>query len=202
MTGVAALILAAGTASRYRAADPSVPTKLVVPFEGVPLVRRAAIAALASRARPVLAVTGHAEPAVRDALAGLDLQFIHNPAYATGLASSLRVGLAALPAEVSGALVLLGDMPGVAAGLLDGLIAAFVAHPAAEAVVPVHAGRRGNPALLGRALFTPARGLTGDEGARRLLARADVVEVEADAAAALDVDEPAAVLRQAGRRVP
>ena len=195
MTRVAALILAAGTASRYRAADPSVPTKLVVPYDGVPLVRRAAMAALASRARSVVVVTGHAEEAVRKALAGLDLAFTHNADYATGLASSLRAGLIALPHDVAGALVLLGDMPGVTGDLLDRLIAAFETDPGADAVVPVHVGRRGNPALLARALFEPAARLTGDEGARRLLAGARALEVEAGVAAALDVDEPTALSR-------
>ena len=193
MTQVAALILAAGTASRYRSVDPSVPTKLVATYEGVPLVRRAALAALASRAQPTVVVTGYAEASVRAALAGLDLAFVHNNAYATGLASSLRAGLEALPGDASAALVLLGDMPAVTEDLLDRLIAAHDADPAAEAVVPVHAGRRGNPALLGRGLFERARALAGDEGARRLLARARVVEIEAGEAAALDVDDPAAL---------
>lgn len=187
---VAALLLAAGTSSRYRAADPSVATKLVAPHRGVPLVRRAALAALASRAGPVLAVTGFAEAEVRAALDGLALRFVHNPDFASGLASSLRIGLCALPNDSDGALVLLGDMPGVAAPLLDRLIAAFAGDPAAEAAVPVCAGRRGNPALLGRGLFPAALRLGGDEGARRLLAGARVAEVEAGEGALLDVDEP------------
>ena len=191
---VAALILAAGTSSRYRAADPSVATKLVAHLDGVPLVRRVAEAALSSGARPVVAVTGHAAAEVRAALDGCAVTFTQNADYASGLASSLRAGLAALPPDVAGALVLLGDMPGVTAPLLDRLIAAFAADPGAEAVVPVHAGRRGNPALLGRALFAAAAALTGDEGARRLLALARVVEVEIDdEAVLLDVDEPAAL---------
>ncbi len=193
---IAALLLAAGTASRYRAADPSVATKLVALLGGVPLVRRVAEAALASRAGPIVAITGHASAHVRAALDGCALTFAHNADHASGLASSLRTGLAALPAGSAGALVLLGDMPGVTAPLLDRLIAAFEAGDGADAAVPVHEGRRGNPALLGRALFAPAALLTGDEGARRLLARARVVEVPIDdEAVLLDVDEPEALLR-------
>lgn len=190
---VAAVVLAAGTASRYRAADPGVATKLVAPYGGVPLVRRAVAAALASRARPVVVVTGHAEAEVRAALDGCPVGFAHNADYASGLASSLRTGILALPPGAAGALALLGDMPEVAAPLLDRLIAAFEAEPAADAAVPVHGGRRGNPALLGRSLFAPALALAGDEGARRLLARARVVEVAVDDdGVLLDVDEPAA----------
>lgn len=191
---IAAVLLAAGLSSRYRALDPSVATKLVAELDGVPLVRRAAEAALASRAAPLVVVTGHAEAEVRAALGGLAVAFVFNPDHASGLASSLRAGLAALPAEADGALVLLGDMPGVTAPLLDRLIVAYAGDGAAEAVVPVHRGRRGNPALLGRALFGPALALRGDEGARRLLDRARVVEEEVDDAGVLrDVDEPAAL---------
>ena len=198
---IAALILAAGTASRYRAADPSVATKLVARLDGVPLVRRVAEAAVQSRADPCVVVTGHAAAEVRAALDGCAVDFAHNPDYATGLASSLRAGLLALPPEASGVLVLLGDMPEVTAPLLDRLIAAFAADAEAEAAVPVHGGRRGNPALLGRALIDRAGTLTGDEGARRLLARARAVEVPVDDdAVLLDVDEPGALHAVTGRQ--
>ncbi|MGI3903228.1 MAG: nucleotidyltransferase family protein [Janthinobacterium lividum] len=188
---IAAIVLAAGTASRYRAADPSMPTKLVAKLDGVPLVRLVAESAVASRAAPVVAVTGHAEDAVRSALDGLPLTFVSNVDFASGMASSLRAGLAALPPDCNGALVLLADMPGVTAALLDLLIHTFEAGDGAEAVVPVHGGRRGNPALLGRALFAAALRLTGDEGARRLLAQARVVELPLESdAVLLDIDEP------------
>lgn len=195
MTRVGAVLLAAGMASRFRAADPSLSTKLVARVGGVPLVRRVADAALASRAAPLVVVTGHAAPEVLAALDGVPLVRAHNPDYAGGMASSLRTGLAALPEGTEGALVLLGDMPGVTAALLDRLLAAFAAAPGCDAVVPVSAGRRGNPALLARGLFAAAMRLEGDEGARRLLARGRVVEVPCeDAAVLLDVDTPASLL--------
>ncbi len=198
---IAAILLAAGTASRYRTADPSVATKLVARLGGVPLVRLAAEAALASRATPVVVVTGHAEAEVRSALDGLMLTVVSNADFASGMASSLHAGLAALPPDCDGALVLLADMPGVTATVLDALIEAFEAADQAEAVVPVHGGRRGNPALLGRALFAAAMTLTGDEGARRLLARARVVEVPLGSdAVLLDIDEPGMLPLAAGSR--
>ena len=191
---IAAIVLAAGIASRYRAADPAIATKLIAELDGVPLVRHVAMAALGGSARPVLVVTGHAAEAVAVALDGLDVRLVPNPDFAGGLATSLKAGVAALPATVLGVLVLLGDMPGVGPALLDRLIAAFEAHPETEAVVPVHRGRRGNPVLLARALFGAVHGLDGDEGARRLLADARVCEIEiADPAVVIDIDEPAAL---------
>ena len=201
MTRVAAVLLAAGLGSRYRAADPSLPTKLVARVGGVPIVRRAAEAALASRAGPLVVVTGHAAAAVLAALAGLPLTVAHNPDYAGGMASSLRIGLAALPGGVDGALILLGDMPSITASVLDRLIAAFAEDREVEAVVPVREGRRGNPALLGRGLFGAAMALEGDAGARRLLAGGRIREVPIDdAAVLLDVDDPEALsaLRETG----
>ena len=198
MSDVAAIILAAGAASRFRAAagEAGPATKLVALLDGKPLVRRVAEAALASRAGPVIVVTGHARVEVEAALAGLPLTFAHNADFAAGLASSLRVGVAALPASCQGALVLLGDMPRVSSALINTLILARVANPGAKAIVPVYKGVRGNPALIARDLFGSVTTLAGDVGARALLATAgqDVVEVAVeDAAVTFDVDTPDAL---------
>jgi molybdenum cofactor cytidylyltransferase len=195
MTEVAAILLAAGAASRFRAAGGVEASKLVANFRGEPLVRSGASAALSSRAKkPLIVVTGHACDEIEAALSGIDATFVHNPDYASGLSSSLKVGVAALPESAGGALILLGDMPSVSAKLLDRLIAAFAGRPEALAVIPVLGGERGNPALLSRALFAKVAMLEGDEGARRLLRQANpqhIVEVELDdAAIALDVDTP------------
>ena len=99
--------------------------KLLADVGGTPMVRRVTQAALASTARPVLVVTGHQAAEVSAALAGLDVTLVANPDYATGLASSLKAGIRALPAGCDGALILLGDMPRIAPGHLDTLIAAF-----------------------------------------------------------------------------
>jgi molybdenum cofactor cytidylyltransferase len=194
MVEVAAILLAAGASSRFKAAGGGNATKLAAPLAGKPLVRHAAEAALASATRPIIVVTGHDRTLVEAALAALDLRFVHNSVYRRGLSSSLQAGVAALPASVAGALVLLGDMPGVTAALLDGLIAAFERRPEVFAVAPIVEGRRGNPALLARALFPSVAALAGDEGARKLLDNAapdKMVTVEISGPASiLDVDTP------------
>lgn len=192
MTATAALVLAAGASTRYRNAGGRCETKLVDIFRGEPMVRHAVRAALGASCTPVLVVTGHAYEAVEAALAGLPVRFLHNPGFATGLASSLRVGLEALGAAEA-AVVLLGDMPLVESGTVRRLIKGAADDPLAQAVVPVAGGVRGNPVLLRRSLFGAAARLTGDEGARRLLrdpalALAEVAMVEAGVR--VDVDEP------------
>jgi molybdenum cofactor cytidylyltransferase len=206
---VGAIVLAAGQSSRFRAAGGSAMTKLVETLGDKPIVRMAAEAALASRARPVIVVTGHARSAVEAALAGLDLETAYNPEFSSGLASSLRVGLSAMPADIAGALLLLGDMPWVEPELIDALIDAFLAKKGALAAAPSSAGRRGNPVLLGRGMFEAAMRLMGDEGARRLigaLGARELVEVEApNAGVIVDIDTPsdlATARRQVSRRNP
>lgn len=197
MGEIGAIILAAGRASRFGAgADDS---KVLARLDGKPLVRHVAEAALASRARPVVVVIGHAGAGVRAALDGLDATIVDNPHAASGMAGSLKAGVAALPADCAGALILLADMPRVRARTLDALIAAYAAGDRRpDAVAPVFAGRRGNPVLLGRALFGAVAGLEGDVGARALLAEADVREIEVDdPGVSIDIDTRAA-LRAAG----
>jgi molybdenum cofactor cytidylyltransferase len=195
VTRVGAVVLAAGQSSRFRAAGGLATTKLIEKLDGRPIVRMAAEAALASRARPVIVVTGHARTSVEAALAGLEVEFVHNTEFSSGLASSLQVGLSAIPADAAGALVLLGDMPRIEGQLIDALLDAFLAKECALAAAPTRRGRRGNPVLLGRGLFEAAMRLRGDEGARRLvgaLSAAELVEVEApDAGVSVDIDTPA-----------
>lgn len=188
---VAAVILAAGLGSRFGAGP-----KMLAPYAGTPMVRRAAEAALASRARPVVAVLGAQAEAVRAALAGLDLTTVGNPDPAAGLSTSLRAGLAALPSGIQAAVVMLGDMPRIGSSHVDALIAAYAAvAPRPAAVVPVSGGRRGNPVLLdlGRLADDLAR-LGGDRGAGPILkGRGDVLEIEADPGVLFDVDTPEAL---------
>jgi molybdenum cofactor cytidylyltransferase len=195
MTRVGAVILAAGQSSRFRAGGGSDPTKLVAKLDGKPIVRRVVEAALAAKARPIVVVTGYARDSVEAAIADLEIGLAFNPKFASGLASSLSVGLSAMPRDVLGALVLLGDMPQVRAPLIDALIDAFLARKDALAAVPLREGQRGNPVLLSQKLFERAMRLTGDEGARRLigaLSASELVEVEAqDAGATFDIDTPA-----------
>lgn len=188
----AALILAAGRSTRFSGSGP---TKLVAEFCGKPLVRHVAEAALSSSARPVVVVTGHARAEVEAALAGLDVQYAHNADYGSGLSGSLKRGLAALPPEAAGAVILLADMPLVSAALIDRLALAFLQAatrtPPPLAAVPFSKGARGNPVLLGRALFPAVAALEGDRGARALIeaAGARVLRVEAaEEGALIDID--------------
>ncbi len=195
MTNIAAIVLAAGKASRFRQADPTSATKVVASYQGEPLVRHVARAALAAGVTPVIVVTGCEAESVERALAGIAVSFAHNSDFETGMASSIIAGVSALPATVDAAFVMLGDMPLVSASLLSELMHALSDNPDAAAIVPVYEGVRGNPVLLTRSALDRARHLQGDEGARRMLRdpALKIVEVAADISASLDVDTPDAL---------
>jgi molybdenum cofactor cytidylyltransferase len=188
---IAAVVLGAGRSSRMGG-----PNKLLAEIGGRPLIRHVVDAALASRARPVVVVTGHQRDKVEAALAGLPVKFMHNPHFADGLGTSLKAGIAALPADVDGAIVCLGDMPQVDAALIDRLIGAFDPDHGALVVVPTIDGKRGNPVVWSRRFFPDLMAVEGDVGARYLIGRYTeaVAEVPLTGTAALtDVDTPEAL---------
>ena len=185
---IAAVVLAAGRSTRMGAVN-----KLIAEIGGKPLVRIAAEQALASHAKPVIVVTGYERERVEGALSGLNVRCVHNPDYADGLGASLKAGIAAVPAEADGAIICLGDMPQVDAGLIDKLIGAFDPERGALVVVPTIGGRRGNPVVWSRRFFHDLMAITGDIGARHLIGSyaEAVVEVPVAGEAALtDVDTP------------
>ncbi|PWC83656.1 molybdopterin-binding/glycosyltransferase family 2 protein [Azospirillum sp. TSO5] len=185
---VTALVLAAGRSSRMGPTN-----KLLAEVNGAPLVARAVDAALASQAANVIVVTGHQGESVARALADRPVTFVHNPAFAEGLSSSLRAGLAAVPSESDAVVVCLGDMPRVASAVIDRLIAAYSPVEGRAICIPTTHGKQGNPVLWDRAFFTDMAALTGDAGAKRLIGQhADrLCEVPVDDAGILyDVDTP------------
>jgi molybdenum cofactor cytidylyltransferase len=186
---IAALILAAGLSRRMGKNQ----NKLVAEIDGAPMVARVADIVLASKASPVLVVTGHEAEKVEAALAGRKLAFVHNPDFAEGLASSLRRGIAALAEDVDGALVMLGDMPRIKPSHLDRLIAAFNPLEGRAICVPTFNGKRGNPVLFGRRFFAEMSRVRGDVGARHLIGQyaEAVCEVEmGDEGVLIDIDSP------------
>ena len=190
--GFQAVVLAAGSAARFGGG------KLLADWRGAPLLHAALAAARAAPVDGVLVVTGADAEAVAAAARAFDpaIRLVHAPDHAEGMAASLRAGIAALPVEAAAAFVFLGDMPRVPHAVLAPLAEAVRA--GALAAAPVFAGRRGNPVVLGRALFAQALALTGDTGARPLLqalgARLALVE-SPDDGVLFDVDEPGDLAR-------
>lgn len=167
--------------------------KLLMEIDSTPLVQRTVRTVLAAPVSDVIVVTGHEPEKVQDVLRDLKVRVVHNPRFAEGLSTSLKTGLAALPADVSGAIVCLGDMPGVATAHLARLIDGFSPDDSREIGVPTHSGKRGNPVLWGRRFFQDMLDVSGDVGARHLIGANEslVYEVEfEDTGVLMDLDTP------------
>jgi molybdenum cofactor cytidylyltransferase len=188
---VTAIVLAAGRSTRMGG-----PNKLLAELGGKSLVRIVTEQALASKAQSVIVVTGHQADEVEAALRGLNVTFVRNPDFAQGLASSVKAGIAAVPDDAAGAVICLGDMPSIDAGLIDRLIEAFAPDRGHLIAVPVSDSRRGNPVLWSRRFFNELMTLDGDIGARHLIAKHSeaVAEVPVEGFGAfLDIDTPQAL---------
>ncbi len=186
---VAGIILAAGLSSRMGS------NKLLAEIDDVALIRKTLDAALASDLEPVIIVTGHQAGEIRKALEGVDVAFAHNPQYAEGLSSSLRTGIASVPENADGALVLLGDMPEIPTSLIERMLAGFSPDDGRAICVATAEGKRGNPVLWARQFFAEIEQVNGDSGAKHLIGAHDgfVCEVQADGVVFYDVDTPEAL---------
>ena len=188
---IAAIVLAAGQSRRMGSRN-----KLLVEIGDRPMVRHTVDALIEAGIATVTAVTGHEAEAVEAALEGRDLTVVRNEDFAAGLSTSLRTGLAALPADIDAVIVALGDMPGVAADAIARLVAAYDPVEGRAIVVPTHDGKRGNPVLWDRRFFEAMAAVTGDTGARHLIGENEdlVAEVEmADDSVLVDIDTPEAL---------
>jgi molybdenum cofactor cytidylyltransferase len=197
---IGALLLAAGQSRRMGG-----PNKLLAELDGVPMVAHVARRLLASRARPIVAVLGNQAESVDNALAKLPVERVRNLEFAEGLSTSLKRGIAALPSDLEGALVCLGDMPLISGRHLDRLIGAFNPLEGRAIIVPTRNGKRGNPVLWAKRFFPEMSELAGDVGAKHLISEhAELVaEVEMDDDAIfVDIDTPEALEAVRQKRKP
>ncbi|GAA1116942.1 nucleotidyltransferase family protein [Nocardiopsis composta] len=177
---VAGLLLAAGAGSRLGR------PKALVELAGERLAERGVRTLREAGCAPVLVVTG----AARVAVAGAEA--VHNPDWASGMGSSLRAGLDALPAGAGAVVVALADQPLVTAAAVRRLIAAAV--DGARVAAAAYAGHPRNPVLIGREHWPAVHAMAeGDVGARPFLrAHSELVTQVAcdDVAAPDDIDTP------------
>ncbi|MEM7170339.1 MAG: molybdopterin-binding/glycosyltransferase family 2 protein [Pseudomonadota bacterium] len=185
---IGAVVLAAGQSSRMGSQN-----KLLIQVNGSAIVRTTVQEVRRARISDLVVVTGHQANAVAQALAGIDARIVKNDNYQSGLSTSVKCGLAALSADLDGAMICLGDMPFVKTDLLERLIDGFEETGSRRICVPCFSGRRGNPVLWGKWFFDDLQALEGDQGGRLLFRKyADLVEeidLE-DEAVLTDIDRP------------
>ena len=196
---VGAIVMAAGSSSRMSGSQ-----KLLLDFDGKPMVRHAVESASEGGCHQVVAV--YADDAVREAVDG-GAELVHNPNARTGMASSLHAGLRAMRPEIAGAIVLLGDQPLVGSRTIAALLRAWRREGSRPAVAVGQSHGEWAPPVVGaRELWEELFALKGDAGARQILQghpeRLDVVPAPGRSD---DIDTPedyAKILRLFPRRKP
>lgn len=183
------VVLAAGSSSRLGR------PKQLLPLGGRPLLAHTLAHARDSLLDGVYVVLGHEARAIERQVepAALGARVVVNDRHGEGQSTSLHAGLAALPRDAAAAVFILGDQPLVGPDVLDALVATYRA-TGGPIVQPVYAGRRGNPVLFDRALWSELLTIEGDQGARGVLrAHADLVREAPvpDIPYPADVDTPA-----------
>ena len=186
---VAIVILAAGESQRMGR------PKQVLPFRGRTLLGCAVETAMASKCRPIVVVTGAHGDLVRPELQSLPVLVAHNPGWAEGLSSSLRVAIDTLTqlaeCRLAGAVITLADQPLVTASDIDEIVDVH-RRRRKDIVASEYADTQGVPMFISRRLFADIRRLTGKEGAKRLISdHLECVEAVPLASAAFDIDSPA-----------
>lgn len=146
--------------------------KLLAPLRGVPIVRLSVSAAVDADIGPVTVVTGAEASSVKDALTGLDVQIVHEPAFEEGISASIRRGLSAIQLDSAAIVVALGDQPLVRPHAYRHLAAVW-RETAAAIVVPrySHQTSPSHPILFDARVFDELRALRGDTGAREIVSR-------------------------------
>jgi molybdenum cofactor cytidylyltransferase len=196
---VGGIVLAAGSSSRMPGSQ-----KLLLDLDGVPMVRHVLEAASEGGCHQTVVV--YAEDDVRRAIDGR-AETVFNAKSATGMASSLRVGLKALRPEIEGAMVLLGDQPLVGSRTVATLLRAWRREGSRPAVA-VSQGEDGwaPPVLLSREMWPQLLALRGDAGARQVLhGRPELLDIVPAPGRSDDIDTPddyAKIVRLFPRRRP
>lgn len=160
----AILLLAAGAATRMRGAD-----KMLQPVDGAPCIRAMAARALATGARVVVTLPPD-RPLRGAALAGIGVETVVVPNAALGMSASIITGLGAIGAA-SGVMIVPADMPGLGTSDFAEMLALHRNSPDRILRACTAGGEMGHPVLFPRQFFAELSEISGDMGARAVLAR-------------------------------
>lgn len=176
MAGVCGIVLGAGSSRRLGR------PKQTLPLGDTTLLGWVVRDVEASSLDRVVVVVGGAAEAARAALVPGRAEVVSNAAYASGCASSLLAGLDAV-GDCDAVMLLLGDMPGVDAAVIDSARADWERHRPWAAVTD-YQGRPGHPFVFSSAAFGTLRGLHGDKAVWKVL------DTQGDRVRRMEVDRP------------
>lgn len=174
------ILLAAGSASRMGR------SKQLLDFHGMPLIRHAAVEAIASGCSPVIVVCGAIIDPIREALAGLEVEIAVNRRWEEGMGTSIQRGLQHLESfAVDGMILALADQPLVGRAMYRQLIEKHQAS-GRPIVSAQYSETVGVPVLFTREYFTSLMALTPQQGCKA------VIQANREQAALVDCPDAAA----------
>jgi molybdenum cofactor cytidylyltransferase len=195
---IGAIILAGGSSTRMGRA------KQLLPLGDSTVLEQTIANVRGAEVHEIVLVLGAAAETVRQALplALLEgLKLVVNDDYQEGMSTSLRAGISALDHRSEAALIALGDQPFIRSQTMDQIIRAYRGDQA-QIVIPSFQGRRGNPVLFDRSVFSEVMALAGDIGSRAIfgnhLEAIAKVEVQ-DEGILFDIDDPDDYARLRGK---
>lgn len=164
VVAVGGVVPAAGASRRMKGLD-----KRLLPLRGSTVLEQTVGALLDGGVAPLVVVLEPSSPCLE--LPGLQAATLAtNPAPERGMLSSIRVGLAALPASVVAAAVLPGDHAFVPAEAIRRLVERY-RQQRPTLLAPSFAGRQGHPLFLSRELFEEAAACDDAVGLRQVVRR-------------------------------
>ncbi|MDM5358658.1 nucleotidyltransferase family protein [Peribacillus sp. RS7] len=166
MPKIGAIILAAGMSIRM--GEP----KLLLPLRGQPLFRHVIHPILGSSMQPIFLVAGKYIEEMRQHCADFpELKIIHNPKYADGMSTSLKLGVQSIKEHVDAVMIFLADQPLISPDIIQALIQKYTAckDEGIRIVQPKYKGDLGHPILVDAVILNEFHSIEGDQGGKKIL---------------------------------
>lgn len=183
---ICAIVLAAGLSSRMGT------QKLLLPFGKKTVISHIVDRLLSSKADKIYVVVGHQAEQIEKELSDKQVSIVSNPDYETGMLSSVRAGLRALPSDCTAILVILGDQPSIMPQIVDELIESY-SLTGKKIIIPVYNGKRGHPILFSASYKNEILTCYDEVGLRGILKshESDILEIDvSDSSIVIDMDYP------------
>ncbi len=120
-----------------------------------------------------------------------EIHILFNPRWQEGMSTSIKCGINALGEDIEGTFIFLSDQPFISPDLIREIYTIFMA-AGAEIVAPRVNGQQCNPVLFRRSFFPQLMTVSGDRGAKKMIAGADVTWLDwPDERLLLDIDSEA-----------
>lgn len=169
------VILAAGESKRMKE------QKLLMKYGKSSIIETVVQKNLDSKVNGVMVVLGADHEEVAAKIKGFKVESVINKEYASGMFSSVRKGVSALPPEADSVIISLGDQPMINSGIINDLID-LKKVSSKGIILPVYKGKHGHPVLIGRKYFSEIAGMPDSATLRDVISghRDDIAELQVD----------------------